>query len=93
MSKIENVNKVLSKHYESFVPDAKNMDISIFMQHIAHGLSNPDAQIPKILTQHLGDRSKYIGASAATGCLRKSSLDVKDLEKKHSAKQMFVFER
>jgi len=93
MSKLINKSVLAKEHYKNFVSDKLNMDISMFMQHIAHGLSNPNAQIPKILTQHLGDRSKYIGASAATGCLRKSFLDVKELDKKHSAKQMFVFER
>jgi len=81
------------KHFKKFQLDAQNTDISVFMQHIAWGLSNANAQIPQIITQHLGDRSKYIGASAATACLRKAFLDVKTLDKEHSAKQMFVFER
>jgi CRISPR-associated exonuclease Cas4 len=72
----------------------KNSSTCLFMQHIAWGLKNALAQIPKIAVHHLGDRTKYVGASAATGCLRKSYLDVKDIKaKEHSPEQMFVFER
>lgn len=92
MSKIHSLKELANKHYEKFQYDEQNKDVSLFMQHIAYGLSNANAQIPMILSHQLGDRSKYIGASAATGCLRKAYLDVKEV-KKHSTKQMFVFER
>lgn len=92
MSKTRFDNSLAKEHFKKFVLDAQNSDVSVFMQHIAHGLRNADAQIPSILTQHLGDRSKYIGASAAVACLRKAFLDVKSI-KTNFAKQMFVFER
>lgn len=94
MSDIPNVIRrtQAKKHFFAFKPDMDNIDVSVFMQHIAWGLSNPQASIPSILIQDLGDRSKYIGASAATGCLRKAYLDVTEV-KSFSSKQMFVFER
>jgi CRISPR-associated exonuclease Cas4 len=87
-------NNLSKIHAQNFNYDASQQDVSLFMQHIAWGLKNSYAAIPSIQIQDLGDRSKYIGASAAVGCLRKAYLDVKQTQlKKHSAKQMFVFER
>jgi len=69
------------------------MKIAPLMQVVADGLKNPQAKIPQDLTnKSLGDRSTYVGASSATGCLRKAYLDVKEIVE-HSSKQMFVFER
>lgn len=69
------------------------MKIAPLMQVVAKGLKNPQAKIPQDLTdKSLGDRSTYIGASAATGCMRKAYLDVKEVVE-HSPEQMFVFER
>ena len=92
MSEMPSSKTSTQKYHSLFKYDAENKDVSLFMQHIAWGLRNSNAQIPEIVTQDLGDRSKYIGASAATGCLRKAFLDVGE-KKEHSAKQMFVFER
>lgn len=67
--------------------------VAPLMQEVARGLKNPKAVIPRDLyDKSLGDRSKYIGASSATGCLRKAYLSVKEIVD-HSAEQMFVFER
>lgn len=67
--------------------------VAPLMQEVARGLKNPHAKIPQDLyDKSLGDRSKYIGASSATGCLRKAYLDVKEITE-HSDEQMFVFER
>ncbi len=64
-----------------------------FMNLIAKGLQNPKARVPfDARSKLLGDRSTYIGASAATGCLYKAYMDV--FEKKPiNSKQVFVFER
>lgn len=64
-----------------------------FMAQVAEGLKNPNAKVPaSTKDKSLGDRSTYIGASAATGCLYKAYMDV--MEKTAiDAKQVFVFER
>lgn len=68
-------------------------NVAPLMQVVAKGLKNPEAKIPQdLFDKSLGDRSTYIGASAATGCLRKAYLDVKEIAD-HSDEQMFVFER
>ena len=66
-----------------------------FMAQIARGLKNPKAKVPySNKDKSLGDRSTYIGASSATGCLYKAYYDVRDgLKREHDAKQIFVFER
>lgn len=62
------------------------------MEVVAKGLQNKKAVCPTSAPQDLGDRSKYIGASAATGCLRKSYLDVVS-PKEITTQQAFIFER
>jgi CRISPR-associated exonuclease Cas4 len=64
-----------------------------FMQEVSKGLVNPSACVPpSTKDKSLGDRSTYIGASSATGCLHKAYRDV--FEKPDiDAKQIFVFER
>lgn len=80
MSKIEN-----NSYYVS--------GVSKFMSLIAEGLKNPKAQVPySTKDKSLGDRSTYIGASSATGCLYKAYLDVMEINT-IDAKQVFVFER
>jgi CRISPR-associated exonuclease Cas4 len=70
-----------------------NERIAPLMQVVAKGLRNPKAKTPKdLFDKSLGDRSSYIGASSATGCMRKAYLDVKEITE-HSDKQIFVFER
>lgn len=82
-----------STHADKF-KYVESSSVCLFMQHVGWGLKNALAQIPKIAIHDLGDRSKYVGASAATGCLRKSYLDVKDIKaKEYDPEQMFVFER
>jgi len=67
--------------------------IAPLMKVVAKGLRNPKAHIPRdLFDKSLGDRSTYIGASAATGCMRKAYLDIKEVVE-HDDKQMFVFER
>ncbi|PCI30890.1 MAG: hypothetical protein COB67_00100 [SAR324 cluster bacterium] len=64
-----------------------------FMQAVAQGLSNPSAHVPmSTRDKSLGDRSTYIGASSATGCLFKAYMDIKEARSVDS-KQIFVFER
>jgi len=67
--------------------------VAPLMQEVARGLKNPHAITPQDLyDKSLGDRTKYIGASSATGCLRKAYLSVKEIVD-YSPEQMFVFER
>jgi CRISPR-associated exonuclease Cas4 len=67
--------------------------VSAFMQKVAEGLCMPGAHVPpSTKDKTLGDRSKYVGASSATGCLYKAYRDV--IEKASvDSKQIFVFER
>lgn len=67
--------------------------VSRFMQEVAKGLCMPNAHVPvSEKDKSLGDRSTYIGASAATGCLYKAYMDAKNKPEVDS-KQIFVFER
>lgn len=67
--------------------------VSMFMQEVARGLCIPGAHVPvSNKDKSLGDRSTYIGASAATGCLYKAYMDVSEKPAVDS-KQIFVFER
>ncbi len=69
-------------------------EVSRIMIEVAKGLLNPDAHVPfSKRDKSLGDRSKYIGASSAVGCLYKSYMDVKHPVETISPKQVFVFER
>jgi hypothetical protein len=67
--------------------------VSKFMQEVAKGLCMPNAHVPlSTKDKSLGDRSTYVGASSATGCLFKAYKEV--VEKPPiDAKQIFVFER
>lgn len=67
--------------------------VSRFMQEVAKGLCVPNAHAPlSTKDKSLGDRSTYVGASSATGCLYKAHKEV--FEKPPiDAKQIFVFER
>ncbi|MCK9553270.1 Dna2/Cas4 domain-containing protein [Aquamicrobium sp.] len=63
------------------------------MQVVAEGLKNPSAKVPESnRDKSLGDRSTYIGASSATGCLRKAYIDVMEITD-IDHQQVFVFER
>lgn len=63
------------------------------MQVVAQGLRNPEARIPyKKTIPSLGDRSTYVGASSATGCLRKSYLEVTEIFEQ-TDEQTLIFER
>lgn len=64
-----------------------------FMSLVAEGLCMPGAHAPfSEKDKSLGDRSTYIGASSATGCLYKAYMDVVEKPAVDS-KQVFVFER
>lgn len=64
-----------------------------FMALVSEGLCIPGAHVPlSKKDKSLGDRSTYIGASSATGCLYKAYMDA--IEKPAvDSKQIFVFER
>lgn len=67
--------------------------VSKFMAQVAHGLCIPGAHVPPSKKdKSLGDRTTYIGASSATGCLYKAYMDVTEKDAIDS-KQVFVFER
>ena len=55
-----------------------------------------EMNLPKVLQQYttdsLGDRSKYIGASDISGCLRNSFISKKE-KVKHSIEKLIVFQR
>lgn len=64
-----------------------------FMQEVAKGVCMPNAHAPlSTKDKSLGDRSTYVGASSATGCLYKAYMEIFDKPAVDS-KQIFVFER
>jgi CRISPR-associated exonuclease Cas4 len=68
--------------------------VSPFMAQVAKGLKAPGAHVPHCTKdKSLGDRSTYVGASSANGCLYKAYQDAMDKPDRIDSKQIFVFER